>query len=84
MTLAGLLGIGFRTYIHYETRKRNAAVSVLMKIVKVGDISLDRLLTTTLTLKSLETLDTEAMPTKPLKMGIISGELKERRAMFVG
>ena len=51
MTLAGLLGIGFRTYVHYETGKRNAAVSVLMKIVKVGDIALDRLLTTTLTLK---------------------------------
>ena len=83
MTLAGLLGIGFRTYVHYETGKRNAAVSVLMKIVKVGDIALDRLLTTTLTLKSLETLDTEATPTKPRKMGIISGELKERRAMFV-
>ena len=67
-----------------ETGKRNAVVSVLMKTVKVGYISLDQLLTTTLTLESLETLDTEATPTKPRKMGIISSELKKRRTMLAG
>ena len=54
MTLAGLLGIGFRTYVRYETEKHDAPVNVLIKIATLGNISLDRLLTTTLTLESLE------------------------------
>ena len=54
ITLASLLDIGFRTYVRYETGKRDAPVSVLIKMAKLGDISLDRLLTTILTLESLE------------------------------
>ena len=44
----------FRTYVRYETEKHEAPVSVLIKIAPLGNILLDRLLTTTLTLESLE------------------------------
>ena len=54
ITLTGLLGTSFRTYVRYETEKHDAPVSVLIKIATLGNILLDRLLTTILTLESLE------------------------------
>ncbi len=41
----GILGIGFRTYVRYEAGERDAPVSVLVKLARLGNISLERLLT---------------------------------------
>ena len=84
ITLASLLDIGFRTYVRYETGKRDAPVSVFIKMAKLGNISLDRLLTTTLTLENLKIPDTDATPTKPQKMEMVGGGLKEGKVIFVG
>ena len=82
--LARLLDIGFRTYVRYETAKRDVPLAVLVKIAKFGNISLDRLLITTLTLENLEIIDSETKPSKAKKIDMIGGGLKEGKAMFIG
>ena len=44
--LSEILMIGFRTFVRYEAGERDAPVSVLVKIARLGNISLERLLTT--------------------------------------
>ncbi|NIQ01060.1 MAG: helix-turn-helix domain-containing protein, partial [Nitrospinaceae bacterium] len=43
--MADILKVGFRTYVRYEAGERDAPVSVLVKIARLGNISLERLLT---------------------------------------
>ena len=45
---ARLIDIGFRTYVLCETGERDAPVKVLIKMAKLGSISLDKLLSTAL------------------------------------
>ena len=45
MAISEVLGIGFRTYVRYEAGERDAPVSVLIKMAKLGNIPLDRFLT---------------------------------------
>ena len=58
ITIAGVPD-RFSYLLRYETEKHDAPVSVLIKIATLGNILLDRLLTTTLTLESLEMPNTE-------------------------
>ena len=44
--LSEVLGIGFRTYVRYEAGERDAPISVLIKLARLGNISLDQFLTT--------------------------------------
>jgi len=48
ITLARLIDVGFRTYVRYEVGERDAPVNVLIKMAKLGNISLDQLLSTAL------------------------------------
>ena len=43
--MAVILKIGFRTYVRYEAGERDAPVSVLVKLARLGNMSLERLLT---------------------------------------
>ena len=43
--MAGILKVGFRTYVRYEAGERDAPVSVLVKLARLGNISLEQLLT---------------------------------------
>lgn len=43
--MSEILKVGFRTYVRYEAGERDAPVSVLVKIAKLGNLSLERLLT---------------------------------------
>ncbi|MFQ5451532.1 MAG: helix-turn-helix domain-containing protein [Nitrospinaceae bacterium] len=43
--MADILKVGFRTYVRYEAGERDAPVSVLVKIAKLGNLSLEHLLT---------------------------------------
>jgi transcriptional regulator with XRE-family HTH domain len=59
MAISEVLEIGFRTYVRYEAGERDAPVSVMVKLAKLGNVSLDRVLTT----KILpEDLDTPVLP----------------------
>ena len=84
MAISQVLDIGFRTYVRYEAGERDAPVAVLVKLARLGNISLDRLLTTPLTLADLKMPDVEEVPPAPKKMEIISGGLEEGRVMFKG
>ena len=43
--MAKILKVGFRTYVRYEAGERDAPVSVLVKLSRLGNISLEQLLT---------------------------------------
>ena len=43
--MAGILKVGFRTFVRYEAGERDAPVAVLVKIARLGNISLEQLLT---------------------------------------
>ncbi len=43
--MSEILKVGFRTYVRYEAGERDAPVSVLVKIAKLGNLSLEHLLT---------------------------------------
>ncbi len=47
--MGDILKVGFRTYVRYEAGERDAPVSILVKIARLGSISLERLLTTEIT-----------------------------------
>ena len=84
MAISQVLDIGFRTYVRYEAGDRDAPVAVLVKLARLGNISLDRLLTTPLTLADLKMPDVEESPRAPKKMEVISGGPEEGRVMFKG
>ena len=43
-SMAEILDVGFRTYVRYEAGERDAPVGVLVKVARLGNISLERLL----------------------------------------
>ena len=84
MAISEVLDVGFRTYVRYESGERDAPVTVLVKLARLGNLSLDRLLTTPLTLEDLKTPDVEKIPTTPRRMEVVGGGLEEGRIMFRG
>ena len=60
--LSEVLEIGFRTYVRYEAGERDAPVSILVKMARLGELSLDRLLTTKVLLEELQTPDQKILP----------------------
>lgn len=42
--MAKILKVGFRTYVRYEAGKRDAPVSVLVKLARLGNVSLEQML----------------------------------------
>lgn len=43
--MANILKVGFRTFVRYEVGERDAPIAVLVKIARLGNISLEKLLT---------------------------------------
>lgn len=84
MALSEVLDIGFRTYVRYEAGERDAPVAILVKLARLGNVSLDRLLTTPLTPADLKIHDVGKTPSTPRKMEVIGGGLEEGRIMFKG
>ena len=60
-----ILGIGFRTYVRYESGERDVPAVVLGKLANLGNVSLDRLLTTRLDEKELDRPDNLLLPDSP-------------------
>ncbi|MBI4389380.1 MAG: helix-turn-helix transcriptional regulator [Nitrospinae bacterium] len=84
MAISKVLDIGFRTYVRYEAGERDAPVSVLVKFAKLGNLSLDRLLTTQITPEELKIPDVETLPSAPARLEAIGGSLEEGRLVFKG
>ena len=84
MVLADELGIGFRTYVRYEAGERDAPISIMIKIAALGNMSLDRLLTSEVKKQDLKITDVSSTPKTSQKMESIGGSLDEGRLMFKG
>ncbi len=84
MAISEVLEIGFRTYVRYEAGERDAPISVLIKIARLGNLSLDRLLTTQVTPEDLGIPDTDTVPTSVKKPEVIGGSMEEGRLNFKG
>ena len=84
MAISEVLDIGFRTYVRYEAGERDAPISILVKVAKLGNISLDRLLTTQVTKEELEIPDVSKLPKIATQLEIIGGSLEEGRLVFKG
>ena len=82
--LSEVLGIGFRTYVRYEAGERAAPISILVKMARLGELSLDRLLTTKVLLEELQTPDQKILPKSKVPPEVICGDLEEGRLMFKG
>ncbi|MEC9423769.1 MAG: helix-turn-helix transcriptional regulator [Nitrospinota bacterium] len=83
-SLAEVLEIGFRTYVRYEAGERDAPISILIKLARLGNISLDRLLTTKVFPEDLKIPDQNNFPNSKAPLEIIGGGLEEGRLMFKG
>ena len=84
MAIARVLDIGFRTYVRYEAGERDAPVAVLVKFARLGNLSLDRLLTTKLEPADLEMPDLDPPVGKLSSVEVIGGSIKEGRLVFKG
>lgn len=84
MALAQVLDIGFRTYVRYEAGERDAPISLLVKLAKLGNISLDRLLTTQVDEADLKIPDISTLPAASKKLEVIGGSMDEGRLVFKG
>ena len=82
--LSEVLEIGFRTYVRYEAGERDAPVSLLVKLARLGELSLDRLLTTKVLLEELQTPDQKILPNSKVPPEVICGNWEEGRLMFKG
>lgn len=67
--MSGILKVGFRTFVRYEAGERDAPVSVLIKIARLANISLEKLLTT-----SIEPID--IAPLKKTGRGSNPGQIE--------
>ena len=84
MALSNVLDIGFRTYVRYEAGERDAPVSVMVKLAKLGEVSLDRLLTTKILPQDLDIPDQEKTKSIFQNPKVICGGVEEGRLMFEG
>jgi len=84
MTLSKVLEIGFRTYVRYEAGERDAPVSVVVKIAKLTNISLDQLLTTKIVPEDLDTSGLENTQNIIQNPEVISGSIENGRLMLKG
>ncbi len=84
MALAQVLDIGFRTYVRYEAGERDAPVAILVKLAKLGNISLDRLLTLKITENDLDNPDLDTPPPTAKNLEVIGGSMEEGRLVFKG
>ena len=84
MTLSKVLEIGFRTYVRYEAGERDAPVSVMVKLAKLANISLDQLLTTKILPEDLDTSGLENTQNIIQNPEVISGSIENGRLMLKG
>lgn len=64
-TMSDILKVGFRTYVRYEAGERDAPVAVLVKMARLGNMSLENLLTQKIDQLSILPMDTETLNLAP-------------------
>jgi transcriptional regulator with XRE-family HTH domain len=84
MAISEVLEIGFRTYVRYEAGERDAPLSVMVKLAKLGNVSLDQVLTTKILPEDLDTPDLANPQPTIHNAEVISGGIEEGRLMLKG
>ncbi len=63
--MADILKVGFRTYVRYEAGERDAPVSTLVKLARLGNLSLEQLLTQKITGDQICPIEGESLSVEP-------------------
>ena len=84
ITLSKVLEIGFRTYVRYEAGERDTPVTVMVKLSKLANLSLDQLLTTKILPEDLDTSSLENTQYIIQSPEVISGCIEDGRLMLKG
>ena len=63
--MSDILKVGFRTYVRYEAGERDAPVAVLVKMARLGNISLEHLLTQKIDSLAILPMDTDTLNLAP-------------------
>jgi len=63
--MSDILKVGFRTYVRYEAGERDAPVAVIVKMARLGNISLEHLLTQKIDSLAILPMDTETLNLNP-------------------
>lgn len=78
--MASILKVGFRTYVRYEAGERDAPVAVLVKISKLGNLSLENLLT--MEVDGIDVAPVKTIPTNTNAPEVKSINFKTGQAEF--
>jgi transcriptional regulator with XRE-family HTH domain len=87
--MSEILKVGFRTFVRYEAGERDAPVSVLVKIARLGNISLEKLLTTTIEPNDIAPLykinreDTVHVQSIDFKIGQVTFKNPDRQELII-
>ncbi len=60
-SMSDILKVGFRTYVRYEAGERDAPVAVLVKLARLGNISLEQLLTQKISKENVVPIEVETL-----------------------
>ena len=63
--MADILKVGFRTYVRYEAGERDAPVSILVKLSRLGNLSLEQLLTQKISADHVCPIDGDSLNVDP-------------------
>ena len=69
--MANILNVGFRTFVRYEAGERDAPVEVLVKIARLGNISLESFLTKSIKANDIAPLEKINKGITPVKIKFI-------------
>ena len=69
--MASILNVGFRTFVRYEAGERDAPVEVLVKIARLGNISLESFLTKSIKPNDIAPLEKVNKGITPVKIKFI-------------
>lgn len=69
--MSDILKVGFRTYVRYEAGERDAPVSVLVKIARLGNLSLEQFLTNEVAKSLISPVKTLTKSSTPPAVGLV-------------
>tara|TARA_B100000686_G_C16704023_1_gene925141 strand:- start:413 stop:934 length:522 start_codon:yes stop_codon:yes gene_type:complete len=78
--MAEILNIGFRTFVRYEVGERAIPVSILIKTARMGNVSLEELMTLRLSITDVNMV--KVLPSKESKIIVRKCDFKKGQIFF--
>ncbi|OGW14504.1 MAG: hypothetical protein A3K09_02165 [Nitrospinae bacterium RIFCSPLOWO2_12_FULL_47_7] len=85
--VADIVKVGFRTYVRYEAGERDAPASVLVKLAKLGNMSLEQLLTAEISPADVipaQAVDRQTAPPAVKKCDFRTGQIEFKKTSVRG